>query len=72
MAAKKAADEAADVVDIDAELAADEAAVEVPNVQADGTVWFAVGVGEINVTVGSVVYDRLIADGLQPIPAPEG
>lgn len=61
-----------DVIDLDAEIAAELAEVGLPNVQADGTVWFSVGVGLINVTPGSVVCDRLLGDGLVPIPAPEG
>ena len=61
-----------DSIDLDAALAADEAAaVVLEHVQDDGTVWFSVGVGMINVNVGSVVYDRLITDGVRPVPAPE-
>jgi hypothetical protein len=71
MAANKAAAVDAEAIDIDAELAA-EAAPAVDNVQDDGTVWFAVGVGLINVSTDSVVFERLTADGLKPVPAPEG
>lgn len=60
-----------DAIDVDAELAAEEASSTLDHVQADGTVWFSVGVGMINVVVGSVVCDRLLADGLTPVPAPE-
>lgn len=58
-------------LDLDDELAAEEASAPLDHVQKDGTVWFSVGVGFINVTVGSVVCDRLLADGLKPVPAPE-
>jgi len=58
-------------LDIDDELAVEDASSALEEVQDDGTVWFSVGVGLINVTVGSVVCDRLLADGLKPVPAPE-
>lgn len=61
-----------DRLDLDAELAAEAAAAAaVENLQDDGTVWFSVGCGMINVNVGSVVYDRLLTDGAKPVPAPE-
>ena len=71
MAAKKATEQVADdqvdgdVIDIDAELAADDTDVAAEAVPAagDGTVWFELHGQKFHVEVGSPAFDRLSAEG---------